>query len=105
MVGSFLTPKTMQINLVWIALAVSMVATIPQLRQVMQTKEARDFNTTSILLSLLANTLIGLEALRRGYTATVVLSAWLLIYWSILLSYKLYPPRGIVLRTQSEGEF
>lgn len=91
MVRCFLTQRTMQFNLVWIALGVSLVATIPQLIQVIQTKEARDFNTISIGLSLLANSLIGLEAFRRGYTATIVLSAWLLVYWSILLSYKLRP--------------
>ncbi len=95
----------MDINLVWGALIVSLLATIPQLAQVIRTKEARDFNTKSIFLSLLANSLIGIEAIRRGYTATTVLSVWLIVYWAILLYYKLYPPPSIVLRNQAEGEF
>ena len=94
----------MSINLVWLALVVSMIGTIPQLLQVMRTKEARDFNTTTIYLAMLSNGLIGVEALRRGYTATIVLSAWLIAYWAIILSYKLYPPSGIVIRNE-EGEF
>jgi uncharacterized protein with PQ loop repeat len=81
----------MQFNLVWIALVVSLVATLPQLLQVVRTKEARDFNTTSMLLSLVANTLIGFEAFQRGAMPMVALSAWFLVYWSILLSYKLRP--------------
>ena len=81
----------MQVNLIWLALAVIMIATIPQLLQIIQTKETRDFNTTSILLSLFANTLIGIEALQRGSIATTILAAWLFVYWSIILSYKLMP--------------
>lgn len=95
----------MTINLVWLALVVTVFSTIPQLSQIVQTKEARDFNTTSIYLAMLSNTLIGMEALRRGYTATLILSLWLIAYWSIILSYKLYPPSGIVIRSQKEGEF
>lgn len=95
----------MTINLVWFALVVTVFSTIPQLLQIMTTKEARDFNTTSIYLAMLSNTLIGVEALRRGYTATLVLSLWLVTYWAIILSYKLYPPSGIVIRNQEEGEF
>lgn len=95
----------MAVNLVWFALVVTVFSTIPQLFQIIQTKEARDFNTTSIYLAILANTLIGVEALRRGYTATLVLSLWLIAYWGIILSYKLYPPSGIVIRDKIEGEF
>jgi uncharacterized protein with PQ loop repeat len=84
-------------NLVWIALVVSLFSTIPQLLQIFRTKEARDFNTTSIYLAMLSNTLIGVEALRRGYNATLVLSVWLIVYWSIILYYKLYPPTGIIM--------
>jgi hypothetical protein len=79
----------MALNLIWLALVVTVLATGGQLQQVIQTHEARDFNTQSILLSLLANGLIGLEAVRRGHTAIAALSAWLLVYWSILLWYKL----------------
>lgn len=81
-------------SLVWLALLVSMIATIPQVIQVMKTKEARDFNKTSIYLSLVANTLIGMEAYRTGSPATIVLSIWLFTYWSIILCYKLYEPEG-----------
>lgn len=95
----------MTINLVWLALVVTVFSTIPQLFQIIRTKEARDFNTTSIYLAVVSNALIGIEALRRGYTATLVLSLWLIFYWAIILSYKLYPPSGIVIRTQQEGEF
>lgn len=95
----------MQLSFVWGALVVSVIATVPQLLQVIQTREARDFNTTSILLSLVANTLIGLEAVRRGATATIVLTIWLLAYWAILLWYKLALPPGIVLRTSEGGEY
>ena len=87
-------------NLVWIALVVSLFSTIPQVLQIVRTKEARDFNTTSIYLAMLSNTLIGAEALRRGYNATLVLSVWLIVYWFIILYYKLYPP----IRSQ-EGRF
>jgi uncharacterized protein with PQ loop repeat len=78
----------MRINLVWVALLVSLLSTIPQLRQIFKTKEARDFNLTSIYLALLANTLIGVEALRRGQNATLVLSVWLIVYWITILYYK-----------------
>jgi uncharacterized protein with PQ loop repeat len=78
----------MVLNLVWAALIVSVLATIPQLRQIFKTKEARDFNLTSIYLALLANTLIGVEALRRGQNATLVLSVWLIVYWITILYYK-----------------
>jgi uncharacterized protein with PQ loop repeat len=94
-----------QFSFVWGALVISVIATLPQLWQVIQTNEARDFNTTSIVLSLVANTLIGAEAVRRGATATIVLTIWLLAYWAILLWYKLSPPPGIVLRNQVEGEY
>lgn len=97
--------KVMAINLVWFALVVTVFSTIPQLFQIIQTKEARDFNTTSIYLAMVSNGLIGLEALRRGYTATLILSLWLISYWSIILSYKLYPPQSIVIRNSEEGEF
>lgn len=95
----------MGINLVWFALVVTVFSTIPQLFQIIQTKEARDFNTTSIYLAMLSNTLIGIEALRIRHTATLVLSIWLVAYWGIILSYKLYPPQGIVIRNPDEGEF
>jgi uncharacterized protein with PQ loop repeat len=95
----------MRINLVWIALVVTVFSTIPQMLQVVKTKEARDFNTTSIFLAMIANTLIGIEALRKGYTATVVLSIWLLTYWALISYYKLYPPTGVIIRSQKEGEF
>lgn len=75
-------------SLVWIALGVNLVATIPQLLQIIQTKEARDFNTTSIYLSILANSLIGVEAIRKKQMATLLLSVWLILYWSTILSYK-----------------
>ena len=90
MAGCFLTQRTMQFNLVWIALAISLVATIPQLVQVIQTKEARDFNTTYLLLSLLANGLIGIEAYQRGAKPMIALSAWLFVYWAIILGYKVH---------------
>jgi uncharacterized protein with PQ loop repeat len=92
----------MNINLIWLALVVTVFSTIPQLLQIIRTKEARDFNTTSIYLAMVSNTLIGIEALRRGYNATLVLSMWLITYWGIILYYKLYPP---VIRNQEEGEF
>ena len=76
-------------SLVWIALVVNLIATIPQLAQIVKTGEARDFNTTSITLSLIANLLIGMEAVRRRQPATMVLSVWLIIYWLVILSYKL----------------
>jgi uncharacterized protein with PQ loop repeat len=95
----------MTINFIWLALVVTMFSTIPQLLQIVETKEARDFNTTSIYLAMLSNTLIGVEAFRKGYKATFVLSLWLITYWIIILWYKLYPPEGIVLRTEEEGEF
>jgi uncharacterized protein with PQ loop repeat len=80
----------MRINLVWIAFGVSVLSTIPQLVQIIQTKEARDFNLVSVYMALIANTLIGIEALRRGHNATIVLSLWLIIYWVIILYYKVY---------------
>ena len=82
--------KTMY-SLVWIALVVSLMATIPQLIQIVETKEARDFNTTSLYLSVLANLLIGAEAIRSGQTASLALSAWLVVFWLTILSYKLKP--------------
>jgi uncharacterized protein with PQ loop repeat len=78
----------MVLNLVWAALIVSVLATIPQLRQIFKTKEASDFNLTSIYLALLANTLVGLDALRRGHNAMIVLSVWLIVYWMTILYYK-----------------
>ena len=79
----------MQLSLVWIALVITVIGTIPQLQQVYRTNEARDFNQTSIVLSLIANVFIGLEAVRQGNTATIVLAVWFFMYWSILMSYKL----------------
>ena len=78
-------------SLVWIALVVSLMATLPQLLQIIETKEAGDFNTTSLYLSVLANLLIGVEAIRSGNTAMSALSAWLVVYWLTILSYKLKP--------------
>jgi uncharacterized protein with PQ loop repeat len=95
----------MNINFVWLALVVTVVSTIPQILQIIKTKEARDFNTTSIYLAMLSNGLIGFESLRRGYTATLILSLWLISYWGIILSYKLYPPQDIIIRNQEAGEF
>jgi uncharacterized protein with PQ loop repeat len=95
----------MPFNLVWAALAVSVFSTVPQLLQIIKTQEARDFNTLSVFLSMLSNSLIGIQATRIGDRAALALSMWLFVYWSIILSYKLFPPTNIILRSQGEGEF
>jgi uncharacterized protein with PQ loop repeat len=75
-------------NIVWVALVVSVLATIPQLAQLVRTREARDFNLTSIYLAMLANVLIGVDAIRRGHNPMIVLSVWLIVYWAIVLYLK-----------------
>lgn len=101
----FLSPSTMAFNLVWAALGVSVFSTVPQLLQIIKTGEARDFNTLSVFLSMVSNSLIGIQAIRTGQKAALALSVWLFLYWSIILSYKLFPPTSIILRSQAEGEF
>lgn len=95
----------MYISLVWLALVVSMISTIPQIIQIIRTKEARDFNTTSQYLAILSNFLIAAESLRGGDIAALTLASWLIVYRIIILYYKLYPPPGILIRNQVEGEF
>lgn len=74
--------------MIWLALAVNLAATIPQLAQIIRTGEAGDFNKNSIYLSLIANVLIGLESFRTKHWAMVALSSWFIVYWLVILSYK-----------------
>jgi uncharacterized protein with PQ loop repeat len=92
-------------NLIWIALLFTLFSTVPQLIQLIQTKEARDFNTESQYLAIIANTLIAIESFRGGDLAALVLACWLITYRFIILCYKMYPPPGIVTEKETMGDF
>lgn len=105
MVRCFLSKGIMKINLIWLALIFTLFSTFPQLLQIIQTKETRDFNLESQCLALVSNVLIAIESFLGGDIAALILSVWLCIYRLVIIYYKLYPPGGIVIRNQEEGEF
>ena len=75
-------------NLSWIALALSILATFPQLYQTLSTGSVRDYHPWTPALAILANFVLGLHGLRTRDTGLALFAAWFVLYNSIILYFK-----------------
>ena len=75
-------------NLSWVALVLSVLATFPQLYSVLTTGLVRDHNITTLLLGLVANAVLALHGYIRKDTGLLFLGSWFALYNAVLSYHK-----------------
>jgi uncharacterized protein with PQ loop repeat len=76
-------------NLSWIALFLSVVATLPQLLQTLETGLLRDHNPSALLLSLLGNAILGIHGYIQKDIGLMLIGLWFACYNAVLAYYKI----------------
>ena len=80
--------RTSTMNLSWVALGLSVLATFPQLSSVLTTGLVRDHNATTLLLGLLANSVLALHGYLRKDIGLFFLGLWFALYNAVLSYHK-----------------
>lgn len=80
--------RTNTMNLSWVALFLSVLATFPQLYSVLTTGLVRDHNASTLLLGLVANAVLALHGYLRKDTGLFLLGLWFALYNAILSYHK-----------------
>lgn len=75
-------------NLSWIALGLSILATFPQLYRMLTTGLVRDHHPWTPALAMVANAVLGLHGLRTRDFGLVGFAAWFLLYNAVILYFK-----------------
>lgn len=76
-------------NLSWVALFLSVGATLPQLIQTLQTGLLRDHNPTALILSLIGNAFLGIHGYLRKDIGLMLMGLWFACYNAVLAYYKI----------------
>lgn len=79
-------------NYSWIALALSIIATLPQMYQTLSTGLVRDHNEWSPIIAIGANFFLGLQGYVRNDIGLMVLGGWFIMYNAVLTYYKRLAP-------------
>ena len=75
-------------NLSWIALGLSILATFPQLYQTLSTGLVRDYHPWTPALAIVANFVLGMHGLQTKDFGLVGFAGWFVLYNSVILYYK-----------------
>lgn len=76
----------------WIALSLSVAATLPQLHQTVVTRSVEDYNIWSLVLACLANSFLAIDGYLRKDYGLFAIGLWFIAYNSIILFYKCLTP-------------
>lgn len=79
-------------NLSWIALVLSVLATLPQLYQTISTGLVRDHNEWSPLLAMLANFFLVLHGYVRKDYGLMLFGLWFILFNAVISYYKHLAP-------------
>jgi hypothetical protein len=79
-------------NFSWIALLLSVVATLPQLYQTVSTGLVRDHNELSPLIAIVANFFLALHGYTRKDYGLVLFGLWFIVFNSVIAYYKQLAP-------------
>ena len=75
-------------NYTWIALVLSILATLPQLYQTVTTGSVRDHNQWSPIIAIGANFFIALHGYTHRDYGLVFLGGWFIMYNSVITYFK-----------------
>ena len=79
-------------NLSWIALLLSVVATLPQLYQTVSTGLVRDHNKWSPLIAIVANFFLAFHGYVRKDYGLMLFGVWFILFNSVITYYKQLTP-------------
>lgn len=79
-------------NFSWIALLLSLFATLPQLYQTITTGLVRDHNEWSPRIAIVANFFLALHGYTRKDYGLVLFGLWFILFNSVILYYKSLTP-------------
>lgn len=80
--------RTNTMNLSWVALFLSVLATFPQLYSTLKTGLLRDHNPLTTILGFVANSVLALHGYLRKDTGLLLLGLWFAFYNAVLTYYK-----------------
>ena len=75
-------------NLSWIALVLSIVATFPQLYKTLSTGSVRDYHPWTPAIAVVANGVLGLHGLQTKDFGLLGFALWFVLYNAVILYYK-----------------
>jgi hypothetical protein len=75
-------------NLSWIALVLGILATFPQLYQILTTGSVRDYHPWTPALAIGANCVLAAHARQTRDTGLFAFAVWFMVYNAVILWYK-----------------
>jgi len=89
---------TFRLNLSMIVFLMAFTSTIPQIWHTIKSGSTGDFNGWNLFLNLVVNILLMLHGVYSSDIGITALGGWFVIYWLILLRYKIKGNTGILTR-------
>jgi hypothetical protein len=75
-------------NLSWIALVLGILATFPQLYQILTTGSVRDYHPWTPAIAVVANGVLAAHARQTRDTGLFAFAVWFIVYNAVILWYK-----------------
>jgi hypothetical protein len=76
-------------NLSWLALALSVLATFPQLFKTITTGSAQDYHIGAMFLSVFANLVLATHGYYTSDIGVFLMGLWFALYYAVLSYYKI----------------